>query len=74
MTLNTVIIEILKDNINQLDNEDIDIVLALLHRRKCDKKLNPLCRDCSWCANAICLPIDRYFDARYRDKNKEEKE
>ena len=72
MTLNPVILDTLKDNINQLDNEDIDIVLALLHKRKCDKKLNPLCSTCSWCGSAICLPISRYFDAWYKNKEEEE--
>ena len=72
MTLNPVILDTLKDNINQLDNEDIDIVLALLHKRKCDKKLNPLCSTCSWCGSVICLPISRYFDAWYKNKDEEE--
>ena len=72
MTLNTVIIEILKDNINQLDNEDIDIVLSLLHKRKCDKELNPTCDKCSWKGSTLCLPISRYFDVWYKNKDEEE--
>lgn len=67
MTLNPVTIDILKENINQLDNEDIDIVLGLLHARKCDKGLNPECAECSWKGSILCLPIRRYMDIQIEE-------
>ena len=67
MTLNPVIIETLKDNVSQLDNEDIDIVLALLQKRKCDRTLNPECLDCSWKGSILCLPIRNYLKSMYEE-------
>lgn len=67
MTLNPVTLEILKENINQLDNDDIDIVLSLLHTRKCDKGLNPKCAECSWKGSILCLPIRRYMDIQLEE-------
>ena len=69
MALNPVTLPLLVENINQLTtNQDIDLVLSLLHTRKCDKDLNPDCADCSWKGNTLCLPIRRYMN----NKSKEE--
>lgn len=62
MTLSPAMIEILKQDISQLDNEDIDIVLALLQKRKCEINNNGTdCLDCSWCGSILCTPIRDYL-------------
>ena len=71
MTINSVILERMKSEINDLDNEDIDLVLALLHKRKCNKTLNPECKDCSWRGSSLCLPIRRYLEAWYKENEDE---
>lgn len=71
MTLNPVIIEILKDNVSQLDNVDIDIVLALLHKRKCEIS-DKVCLNCSWCGSDLCLPIRQYLKIQCEENENEQ--
>lgn len=69
MALNPATIKILTDNINMLaTNRDVDIVLSLLHARKCDKTLNPDCAECSWKGSTLCLPIRRYMDTQSEEE------
>lgn len=72
MEWHTATIELVKDQLKELDNAGIDIVLSLLHARKCDKVLNPDCRDCSWKASRLCLPIRNYLETQYPEEEEEE--
>ena len=71
MTLNPVIIKLLQDKVSLLDEEDIDIVLGLLHNHKCEINDDISCRNCSWCGSKLCFPIRSYLRNWYKENEDE---
>ena len=69
---------LLEDIISGMTIDEIDITLALLHRRVCairDEEVEASleneqelqqCKDCYWAGSFLCIPIHQYLKAKYK--------
>lgn len=53
---------LIQDLIKNMTEDELDVTLALLLRRKCE--CNKECISCGWKGSILCLSITRYLNRR----------